>query len=176
MFTIFLYILAIGCLIISFIKSKQKTKKALIKAAKAFENILPQFLSIIIAIGIMLSVLDTQTITKILGDSSGIVGIIIAAIIGSITLIPGFIAFPLVAALFKSGAGVMQISAFVSTLMMVVSIMIIKALKSDELIYIFILGVVMFLVNRIIFSIYVELQYEDICNLMKKYKLEFIEN
>ncbi|MFI3213416.1 MAG: permease [Eubacteriales bacterium] len=119
MFTIFLYILAIGCLIISFIKSKQKTKKALLKAVKSFENILPQFLSIIIAIGIMLSVLDTQTITKLLGDSSGILGVIIATIIGSITLIPGFVAFPLVAALFESGAGVMQVSAFVSALTMV---------------------------------------------------------
>lgn len=119
MFTIFLYVLAIGCLMISLIKSKQKTKKALIKAVKAFENILPQFLSIIIAIGIMLSVLDTQTITKLLGDSSGMLGVIVAAIVGSITLIPGFVAFPLVAALFESGAGVMQIAAFVSALMMV---------------------------------------------------------
>lgn len=39
--------------------------------------------------------------------------------IGSITLIPGFVAFPLAAALLKSGAGYMQIAAFVSTLMMV---------------------------------------------------------
>jgi uncharacterized membrane protein YraQ (UPF0718 family) len=42
-----------------------------------------------------------------------------ASILGSITLIPGFIAFPLAAALLKSGAGYMQIAAFVSTLMMV---------------------------------------------------------
>lgn len=42
-----------------------------------------------------------------------------ASIIGSITLIPGFVAFPLAAALMKSGAGYMQIAAFVSTLMMV---------------------------------------------------------
>ena len=39
--------------------------------------------------------------------------------LGSVTLIPGFIAFPLAAALLKSGAGYMQIAAFVSTLMMV---------------------------------------------------------
>ena len=42
-----------------------------------------------------------------------------AASIGAITLIPGFVAFPLAAALLKSGAGYMQIGAFVSTLMMV---------------------------------------------------------
>ena len=32
---------------------------------------------------------------------------------------PGFVAFPLAAALFESGAGIVQIAAFVSTLMMV---------------------------------------------------------
>lgn len=46
-------------------------------------------------------------------------GVFIASIIGSITLIPGFIAFPLASALLKNGAGYMQIGAFISTLMMV---------------------------------------------------------
>ncbi|MBW8381779.1 MAG: permease, partial [Youngiibacter sp.] len=44
---------------------------------------------------------------------------VLASVIGAITLIPGFIAFPLAAALLKSGAGYMQIAAFISTLMMV---------------------------------------------------------
>jgi uncharacterized membrane protein YraQ (UPF0718 family) len=34
-------------------------------------------------------------------------------------LVPGFVAFPLAAALLKNGAGYAQIAAFVSTLMMV---------------------------------------------------------
>ena len=42
-----------------------------------------------------------------------------AAIIGSVTLVPGFVAFPLAAALIESGAGLMQIAVFISTLMMV---------------------------------------------------------
>lgn len=119
MFTYLLYVLAIAGLIISFFKSKEKTKKALKKAWKSFENILPQFLVIILIIGMMLSILDTDTITKLLGADSGALGVIIAALVGSITLIPGFVAFPLAAALLNNGAGVTQIAAFVSTLMMV---------------------------------------------------------
>jgi uncharacterized membrane protein YraQ (UPF0718 family) len=92
---------------------------ALKKAWKAFENILPQFLSILIIIGIMLAILSTDTISKLVGQESGWVGMIIAGIIGSITLIPGFVAFPLAAALLKGGAGFMQIAVFISTLMMV---------------------------------------------------------
>jgi uncharacterized membrane protein YraQ (UPF0718 family) len=92
---------------------------ALKKAWKSFENIMPQFLAIIFIIGIMLSILTPDQISQFLGSESGWIGVIIAAVIGSITLIPGFVAFPLAAALLKSGAGYMQIAAFVSTLMMV---------------------------------------------------------
>lgn len=119
MFTYILYGLAITGLAVSFFKDRGKTKLVLKKAWKAFENILPQFLAILILIGLALAVLSPETITKLLGTSSGLWGVLAASVIGSITLIPGFVAFPLVAALLKSGAGYMQIAAFVSTLMMV---------------------------------------------------------
>lgn len=64
MFTISLYVLAIGLLFISFLKDKKRTKMALKKAWKSFENILPQFLSILILIGVMLAVLSPETISK----------------------------------------------------------------------------------------------------------------
>jgi uncharacterized membrane protein YraQ (UPF0718 family) len=119
MFTLLLYLLAGALLIGSFLKDRKKTKMALKKAWKAFENILPQFLSILIIIGIMLAVLSPETISKLIGQQSGWLGMGIAGIIGSVTLIPGFVAFPLAAALLKSGAGFMQIAVFISTLMMV---------------------------------------------------------
>jgi len=118
-FTYILYGLAGAGLAASFFKDRKKTKAALLKAWKAFENILPQFLTILVIIGLALSILSPETISKLLGTESGILGVFGAALIGSITLIPGFVAFPLVAALLKSGAGYMQIAAFVSTLMMV---------------------------------------------------------
>jgi uncharacterized membrane protein YraQ (UPF0718 family) len=106
-------------MILSWRKDKQKTKLALLKAWKSFENILPQFLGVLVLIGIMLAYLDTGTISRILGNQSGWWGIIIAAMIGAVTLIPGFVAFPTAALLLKNGAGLMQMGAFVSTLMMV---------------------------------------------------------
>lgn len=119
MFTYILYGLAGTGLAISFFKDRNKTKMALKKAWKSFENILPQFLSILIIIGLALAILSPETITVLLGTRSGVWGVLGAAMIGSITLIPGFVAFPLAAALLKNGAGYMQIAAFVSTLMMV---------------------------------------------------------
>jgi len=119
MFTIILYCAAGGLLVLSFFKSREKTKKALKKSWKSFENILPQFLTVLLIIGMMLAVLDEGTISKLLGTESGVLGMGIAAVIGSVTLIPGFVAFPLAASLLKAGAGYGQITMFVTTLMMV---------------------------------------------------------
>ncbi len=113
------YGLAIVLLLLSFIKDKKKTKMALKKAWKAFENILPEFLVVILLVGFLLAILNPETISKIIGAESGWFGVILAGIIGSITLIPGFVAFPTAAILLENGAGYMQIAAFISTLMMV---------------------------------------------------------
>ena len=118
-FTITLYSVAGGLLLLSFFKDRQKTSKALLKAWKAFENIMPQFLGILLLIGLLLALVSPEIISSLIGQESGWLGILIAAILGSITLIPGFVAFPLAAALLLSGAGIAQIAVFVSTLMMV---------------------------------------------------------
>ena len=116
---IILYSLAIILLAASYLKDKSKTKKALKKAWKSFENILPELLVIMLLIGVLLAVVDHDLISSLLGESSGWFGVILASTIGAITLIPGFVAFPTAALLLKGGAGYMQIAAFVSTLMMV---------------------------------------------------------
>ena len=114
-----LYAVTIILLAISFVKDKKRTKRALKKAWKAFENIMPQFLGVIILVGITLSVFDAKFISKIIGSQSGWIGISASSVVGSITLIPGFIAFPMASMLLENGAGYMQIGAFISSLMMV---------------------------------------------------------
>lgn len=115
-----LYSVTALLLMLSFLKDREKTKKALKKAWKAFENILPpQFLVVILFVSLLLSILDHETIVKIIGKESGWIGVVLAAIVGSVTLIPGFVAFPTAALLLEGGAGYMQIAAFISTLMMV---------------------------------------------------------
>lgn len=117
--TIFLYAIAFAGLLASFLKDREKTAKAVRKGLKAFEGILPQFLVVLILVAMTLAVLDTATIARYLGAESGVLGVLIAACVGAITLIPGFVAFPAAAALLEGGAGATQIAAFVSSLMMV---------------------------------------------------------
>lgn len=119
MFTKVLYGIALIWLLFSFVKDREKTKLALKKAWKSFENILPSVLAVLLLIGFILTFLDAQTISLLLGTDSGITGMLIAAVVGCITLIPGFVAFPLAASLLEAGAGYAQIAVFISTLMMV---------------------------------------------------------
>ncbi|WP_069649193.1 permease [Caloranaerobacter ferrireducens] len=114
-----IYVITFILLGISFRKDKQKTKKALKKSWRAFNNILPEFLGVIMLVGVLLSIFNADVISRLIGKESGWIGIVASAVVGAITLIPGFVAFPTAALLLQNGAGYMQIGAFVSALMMV---------------------------------------------------------
>ncbi|WP_132245442.1 hypothetical protein [Marinisporobacter balticus] len=66
-----MYMITVILLGVSFKKDKHKTKKALKKAWKAFENILPEFLGVIMLVGILLAILDPKVISNLLGKESG---------------------------------------------------------------------------------------------------------
>ena len=114
-----LYLIAGTLLLVSFLKDKNKTKKSIRIAWNSFIKLLPSAFSIMLFVGITLAVFDQKLITSIIGPESGIFGAMFALIIGSITLIPSFIAFPLGGALLKAGAGYMQVAALVTTVMAV---------------------------------------------------------
>lgn len=113
------YGLAIAFLSISYLKDKSKTRQAVKKSWSALEGILPDFLAVLGLIGLVLTLLPAETISSLIGRASGWLGMALASVIGAVTLIPGFIAFPLAKSLLDRGAGVPQIAVFVSTLMAV---------------------------------------------------------
>lgn len=114
-----LYSVAGILLLVSFIKDKTKTEKSIKVAWKSFEKILPIVLAMMLFIGVTLSLLNQSVITTLIGSESGVLGAMIALIIGSIVSLPSFVAFPLGGALLKAGAGYMQVAALVSTIMAV---------------------------------------------------------
>ncbi|GAB6171791.1 permease [Paradesulfitobacterium aromaticivorans] len=118
MFNIALFSLSFVFLGLSYLKSPLKTKKALKIAWNSFVRIMPMMLGVIGLIGIMLTLMSPETIGLVFNNKSWW-STSLAALIGSITLIPAFIAFPLAASLLREGAGVMPIAAFVTTLTMV---------------------------------------------------------
>ena len=115
----FLYTITAAALIVSFIINKEKTIRALKIAYKKLTKISPAFLGLIIVISIVLYLVPEELISKYLGNDNKFISILLASFIGSITLLPGPIAYPLGAVLLKEGVTYMVLSAFTTTLMMV---------------------------------------------------------
>jgi len=119
MFTMLLYGSAAVLLFLSWRKSWEKTRAALKKAWKSCLGVLPLFFAILLCMGLLLSFVDESTMRQALGQESGITGIILSGIIGSVTLIPAFAAYPAAAELLRVTGGYAQITMLITSLMMV---------------------------------------------------------
>ena len=67
----------------------------------------------------LLTFVPAHIIASVIGRRAGFTGVLIAALTGSILLIPHFVAAPLAGSLLQQGAGIPAIAAFITTLVMV---------------------------------------------------------
>ena len=116
---IVVYCLTALALAVSVLKSPDKTKLALRVAWSRFRGVAPTFLQIVCLASVVLTLLPNDIVGSYLGSGNRWVALAIAAGLGSITLLPGFIAFPLAGSLLDKGAAYMVLSAFTTTVMMV---------------------------------------------------------
>ncbi len=107
------------CTAVSLVKDRKKTKKALKIAVKKFLKMLLPFLTMIILISIVLYFISDELLLKILDNSNKAISLVLASLLGSISIMPGFISFPLCGLLLDKGVSYMVLSAFTTTLMMV---------------------------------------------------------
>jgi len=114
---IVLWIFTAGFLILSFVKSKEKTISALQKGYYKLINILPLFLLVMAGFALIVTFVSPELIQKYIGVGSGVKGIATALGLGSIAVMPGFAAFPLCAALKGEGIPFYIIAAFSLSLM-----------------------------------------------------------
>lgn len=92
------------CLLVSLVKNRAKTLKAIKTGFVPLLRIIPIALGIIILIGLFLTFIPQDFIAKIVGQESGAFGLFTAALLGSILHIRAIFAFPLSASLIKGGA------------------------------------------------------------------------
>jgi uncharacterized membrane protein YraQ (UPF0718 family) len=97
----------------------EKTQQGLKLGLKKLRKNLPVFLNMIILVAMALYFISDQVIIKYLGSGEPIVSIGIAVLFGSISFMPGFVAFPLAGILLEKGVSYMVLAAFTTTLMMV---------------------------------------------------------
>ena len=115
----YLYIATGVAVLISTILDRRKTVAALKIAWKKFVQILPAFLTMLVLVSIILFLVPDTMISHYLGNNSRFIGVVCASAFGSITLMPGFVAYPLCGILLGKGVSYMVLAAFTTTLMMV---------------------------------------------------------
>lgn len=113
-----LYYIAGIAVLISFFADRERTIKGLKIGWKKFSKILGTYLKLLIILSIILLISD-QFIINYLGGQAPFIGLIMGLIIGSITMMPGFIAYPLAGILVSRGVNYMVVAAFITTLMLV---------------------------------------------------------
>ena len=106
-----------GALLVSLIADRRKTWAGILKAVRTFVGILPMLVGILVAVSLLLAAVPTSLLQRVLGG--GVASFVAALFVGSITLMPGFIAYPLAGLLRDNGASVAVLAAFITTLMMV---------------------------------------------------------
>jgi len=118
-FTLSFWIISVTMTGLSLIKSKKKTLEAMKKSKGMMGNMLGEIIGIIFIIGLVLTFIPPESIKSVLGSSNTFLATIVAAIAGSVTLIPAFVAFPLVGSFVNVGASIIPAVAFLTTLTMV---------------------------------------------------------
>lgn len=112
-------VITLVSLIISLIKDKGKTLNSMKGAKSMMGNLLGELIAILMLIGLILTFIPPETISHLMGETNMWLSSIGSALVGAITLIPAFVAFPLAGSLVDQGASLVPIAAFITTLTMV---------------------------------------------------------
>ena len=118
-FTKGLWIITIIWFIVSIIKDKNRTLNAMKMSRNMMGGMIGQIIGILFLIGLILTFIPPNVIREYLGSANVFSATIISALMGSITLIPAFVAFPLVGSIVDMGASIVPAVAFLTTLTMV---------------------------------------------------------
>lgn len=117
--TLILVGLAVGGLGLSMVKSRAKTGESVAFARGMFLGTFSEVLGVMGIIGLILALIPPEVIAKVMGGSNRLLSSLSGAGLGAVTIIPGFIAFPLSSSLLEQGAHAGTIAAFITTLTMV---------------------------------------------------------
>jgi len=108
-------ILAVGLIIVAyFMEGWELPLSGLIQGGRMLWTVFPRLLLGFALAGIIQVMIPTEYIAQMLGEGSGGKGIVIATIAGAFTPGGPFVNFPIVAALYKSGAGVGPLAAYLT--------------------------------------------------------------
>ena len=109
-----LWALAIVLALWALRRSTAKAQVAIATAGERFLEIMPRIALALMAAGFIGVLMPSEPVARYIGPDSGISGILLASLVGG--FVPGgpIISFPLVVVLYKAGAGLPQLIAFLT--------------------------------------------------------------
>tara|TARA_Y100000588_G_C14263442_1_gene928705 strand:- start:2707 stop:3189 length:483 start_codon:yes stop_codon:yes gene_type:complete len=114
-----LSLLSLVAMFVSYKINPSKTKEGFTYAFTMVRSMASGLVGVMLAIGLLLALLPQDALPTMLGGNNLIVETLSAALIGCITIIPAFAAFPLVGSLLDAGGHILPLTAFLTTLTMV---------------------------------------------------------
>ncbi len=118
-FTAAFWIITLLWFVVSIVKDRKKTLEAVKMSGGMMKGMAGEIMAILFLIGIILTFIPPDTIKRFMGENNIFLSTVIFAFMGCITLIPAFVAFPLVGSLMDAGANIVPVVAFLTTLTMV---------------------------------------------------------
>lgn len=116
--TIYL-IVAAAFLVISLVKSREKTAKALLHALRVALLVLPVLLFVFVLMGLLQVFVPREVFTSLLGSGHGVLGIVLGELLGMFALIEPAAVFPFAGFLHTSGATWGSVVGFVMTAILI---------------------------------------------------------
>jgi uncharacterized membrane protein YraQ (UPF0718 family) len=107
-------IIAVILLVVAYLQGDNLHVLGLKIAAKMFWQIIPILIAAFIIAGMAQALIPREFIVKWLGQEAGWKGIIFGTVAGGVTPGGPFVSFPIVAAIYKSGAGIGTVVAYVT--------------------------------------------------------------
>ncbi len=118
-FTIVFWLITVIWFVFSMIKDKQTTINSVKMSTGMMKQIGGDILAILFLIGLILTFIPPEAVKQYAGQTNSLITTIVFALVGCITLIPAFVAFPLAGSLVQAGASIVPVVAFLTTLTMV---------------------------------------------------------
>lgn len=112
--TIVLLALSVTLLFIVYLKAPQKAVTGLRTSAEFMIEIVPRLVAALLLVGVLQALVPPETIARWMGQRSGLRGILIGTVLGTVTPGGPMTHFPVVGALYKAGVGIGPLVAYLT--------------------------------------------------------------
>ncbi len=112
--TVIMFLIAAVLLTIAYIQGDGRHIEGLKAGAKSFLQYLPLLFAAFIIAGFIEIVIPREWITQRLGRGAGFKGILIASLLGFLTPAGPYVSFPIVASIYRAGAGLGSMVAYIT--------------------------------------------------------------